>query len=288
MTTDDDTATPRAVLVTGANTGIGFVTARELARRGDRVIIACRSQDKADAAIAQIQAAVPRAEVSFLELDLADLNSVRDAVAALHQQGTELDVVVANAGVAGQRGQTAQGFELAFGINHVGHFAFVTGVLDLLRPSGGATDPARIVVVASGSHFDAKGIDFDVVHRSTASVTGLPEYAVSKLANVVFAQELARRLPTDEVWVGSLHPGTVASDVWRRVPWPIRPIMTRFMDSTDDGARTSIMLATDASVLPHRGPYYSKCELKEPSEFCTPALAAELWQRSEEWVEKYR
>jgi NAD(P)-dependent dehydrogenase (short-subunit alcohol dehydrogenase family) len=277
-------ATPtRTSLVTGANTGIGLVTARELARRGDRVIVACRSEAKARPAIDDIVAATGNDAVEFLALDLADLASVRAAAASLVERGEPLGVLVANAGLAGQRGQTAQGFELAFGTNHLGHFLFVTSVLDLLRDGA----PSRIVIVSSDSHYQAKTIPFDELQRPTKSTTGLPEYAVSKLANVLFAQELARRLP-DDVWVGALHPGVIASDVWRRVPWPVRSLMKLFMKSTEQGAQTSLLCATSDEVLAHRGAYYSAGKLKDPNPAATPELAAELWDRSEAWVADFR
>ncbi len=274
------TAPIRTSLVTGANTGIGLVTARELARHGDRVLIACRSAAKAADAIAGIRAATGSDRVEHVALDLADLDAVQATAAGLLEQGEPIDVLVANAGLAGQRGATAQGFELAFGTNHLGHFLLITQLLPLLEA---APAPSRVAIVSSDSHYQAKGIDWEAVQRPTKTVTGLPEYAVSKLANVLFAQELARRAP-ERVFVGALHPGVIASDVWRRVPWPVRPIMTRFMKSTDDGARTSLLLATDDGVLDHRGAFWSEGALKEPNRVATPELGAELWARSAAWT----
>jgi NAD(P)-dependent dehydrogenase (short-subunit alcohol dehydrogenase family) len=276
-------APTRTCLVTGANTGIGLVTARELARRGDRVILATRSEAKARDAIDQIAAETGNPALEHLPLDLADLASVGQAARTVAGLDAPIDVLVANAGLAGQRGATAQGFELAFGTNHLGHFLFVTSVLDRLR----AAAPSRIVVVSSDSHYQAKGIPFDELRQPTRSMTGLPEYAVSKLANVLFAQELARRLP-DDVWVGALHPGVIASDVWRRVPWPVRPVMKRFMKTTEQGAQTSLLCATAEEVLAHRGAFWSEGKLKDPSAVATPELAAELWDRSEAWVADFR
>jgi NAD(P)-dependent dehydrogenase (short-subunit alcohol dehydrogenase family) len=278
---------PRTIVVTGANTGIGKVTARELARSGDRVVLAGRSQEKLDAAVAEVRASTGSDALETLLVDLTDLASVQRAAAELRGRLGAIDVLVANAGVAGQRGQTAQGFELAFGTNHLGHFLFVTSLLDLVEAAGSTEGPARIVIVSSDSHYDAKGIAFDELQRSTPSMTGLPEYAVSKLANVAFSQELARRLG-DHVWVGALHPGVIASDVWRRIPWPIRPIMTRFMASPDTGAETSLLLATSDEVLSHRGEYWSVLQLKDPSPVATPELAADLWARSERWTADFR
>jgi retinol dehydrogenase-12 len=270
----------RTSLVTGANTGIGRVTAHELARRGDRVILACRSEDKTRPVIDEIIADTGNQAVEFLRLDLADLDSVRDAAQALIERDEPIHVLVANAGLAGQRGQTAQGFELAFGVNHLGHFLFVTLLVDLLRASA----PARIVIVSSDSHYAPDGIDFDALRQPTSSVTGLSEYGVSKLANVLFGQELARRLPADEVWVASLHPGVIASDVWRRVPWPIRPVMKRFMKSNAEGAETSLLCATADPVPIESGGFLFEGEPREPNEVATPELAAELWEHSERWT----
>lgn len=284
---DEPSEPRRTALVTGANTGIGRVTAHELARAGFRVILACRSASKTTPVIDAIVADTGNHDVEFLPLDLADLTSVRAAADVLIARGDPLHVLVANAGVAGQRGTTAQGFELAFGINHLGHFLFVTDLLALLEAGAAPGDPSRIVIVSSDSHFQAKGIDLDAVQRSTPGVTGLREYAVSKLANVAFAQELERRLDPD-VWVCAVHPGVIASDVWRNVPWPVRPIMTRFMRSTDQGASTSLMCATSDEVTSSGVGYWSEGEPKDPNPAATPELAAELWSRSEEWVAPYR
>jgi NAD(P)-dependent dehydrogenase (short-subunit alcohol dehydrogenase family) len=277
----------RTSLVTGANTGIGRVTALELARRGDRVLLACRSEARTRPVVDEIVAATGNCDVEFLPLDLADLDAVRDSAQVLVDRGDPLHVLVANAGLAGQRGTTAQGFELAFGTNHLGHFLFVTSLLDLLRssapvPGGG---PSRVVVVASDSHYTAKhGIDFDAVRRPTRGITGLGEYGVSKLANVLFAQELAERVPAEELWVAAVHPGTVATDVWRRIPGPAASLMKRFMRSPEDGAATTLRCACDDDVLAADGAYWADGVVKAPSRVATPELAAELWRRSEEWV----
>ena len=264
--------------VTGANTGIGRDTALALARRGGRVIIASRSRERTQPVLDQIDSA--GGDATFVACDLADLDSVRAAADEIVGFAEPLHVLVNNAGIAGQRGQTAQGFELAFGINHLGHFLLTTRLLELLRASG----PARVVCVSSDSHYAPDGIDFDAVQQPTKSLTGTPEYGVSKLANVCFAQELARREDPAVLTTYSLHPGVIASDIWRRVPWPVRPIMTRFMKSTEEGAQTSLYCATDPALAGESGHFYSDCARKEPSEAATPELGAELWRRSEEWV----
>lgn len=278
METTDELQGKRFV-VTGANTGIGRATALDLARRGGTVVLACRSAASTLAVIDEIRATTGNDRCEHLPIDLADLPSVHRAAATLVERGEPIDVLVANAGLAGQRGLTAQGFELAFGTNHLGHFLLVTSVLDLLR----AAAPARVVVVSSDSHYAAKGLPEEALRRPTKSITGMREYERSKLANVLFTQELARRVPADEVGVHALHPGVIASDIWRRVPWPVRPLMTSRMRTTEQGAQTSLWCATSPELDGRSGGYYSDCAPKEPSAVATPELAAWLWERSEEW-----
>jgi retinol dehydrogenase-12 len=270
----------RTFLITGANAGIGLATASELATRGGRVYVASRSPAKGEAAVATIKASTGNESVFFLPLDLADLDSARACAASFLALGEPLHVLINNAGVAGRQGVTRQGFEQAFGVNHLGHFALTTALLDCLVASA----PARVVNVSSDSHYQARGIDFDALRRRGRGLTGMPQYAVSKLCNVLFTQELARRMQGTGVTTYALHPGTVASDIWRRVPWPVRPLITSRMISTEEGARTSLYCATSGEVAQDSGLFYDKCAEREPSPVATPALAAELWKRSEEWI----
>ena len=269
----------RTFLVTGGNTGIGLATARALAQRGARVHLACRSEQKGRAAAAAIAAAAGTDQVRFLYLDLADLGSVRASAQAFLALGEPLHVLINNAGVAGRRALTKDGFELMFGVNHLGHFAFTVALLDCLTSSR-----ARIVNVASDAHYAARGVNFDQLRRPARGITGMPEYAVSKLCNVLFTQELARRLAGSGVTSYSLHPGVVASDIWRRVPWPVRPLVTRRMISVDRGAQTSLYCATSPELAEVSGRYYDNCAERQPSPVATAELAGQLWQRSEEWT----
>lgn len=272
----------RVFLVTGGNTGIGYATALDLASRGGRVHIACRSPEKGQAAAASIAAATSRDLVSYLKLDLADLASARSAAAEFLACGEPLHVLINNAGVAGQRGRTADGFEIHFGVNHLGHFAFTRELLPALRASA----PARVVNVSSMAHYAAKGVDFGAVRRPARTLTGMAEYSVSKLCNVLFTQELARR----ETGAGSrvdacaLHPGVIASDIWRRVPQPARWLMTRRMRTTEEGARTSLYCATAPGLAGVSGRYYDDCQEKQPSKIATIELAGQLWDMSAKWV----
>jgi retinol dehydrogenase-12 len=270
----------RTVVVTGANTGIGLATASALAGQGWRVFVACRSEGKGAAAVASIKAATGNDAVFLLMLDLADLASVRTCAAEFLARGEALHVLINNAGVGGRRGLTKQGFELMFGVNHLGHFLLTELLLERLTSSG----PARVVTVASDAHYSARGIDWDALRRPARGITGLGEYAVSKLCNVLFSQELARRTEGTGVHAYALHPGVVASDIWRRVPWPVRPLVTRRMLTVDQGAQTSLYCATSPSVAGDSGRFYDKCALREASEVATPELGRALWERSEAWT----
>jgi retinol dehydrogenase 12 len=270
---------PRTFLVTGGNTGIGLATATALALGGGRVYIACRSAERGAAAVTAIKAASGSDAVALLPLDLASLASVRDCATSFLARDEPLHVLVNNAGVGGQRGLTADGFELHFGVNHLGHFALTMLLLGRLTESG----DARVVNVSSDSHYRAKGIDFDAVKQRT-SFTGTREYAISKLCNVLFTQELARRLGDGAVVATyALHPGVVASDIWRRVPALVRPLVTRRMITTEEGARTSAYCATSAEVAAQTGLFYDKCQLRPASRVATAELAGQLWRHSADW-----
>ena len=276
----------RTFLVTGGNTGIGLATATALARGGGQVYIACRSAERGTAAVSAIKAASGSDSVALLALDLASLASVRDCAASFLARDEPLHVLVNNAGVGGQRGLTADGFELHFGVNHLGHFALTMLLLDRLTESGRGAEGrgARVVNVSSEVHYSAKGIDFDAVRQRTSFI-GTREYAVSKLCNVLFTRELARRLGDGAgITTYALHPGVVASDIWRRIPALVRPLVTRRMITTEEGARTSVYCATSAEVATQTGLFYDKCQVKPASRVATPELAEQLWKHSAEWA----
>ncbi len=275
----------RVALVTGANTGIGLVTARELCARGARVFIACRSAATGQAAADTIRKAVSGAQVELLSLDLGDFDSVRRCAEAFLNKNLPLHLLINNAGLAGARGMTKSGFELAFGTNHVGHFLLTQLLLERIKASAAEAAPARIVTVASRAHYRAAAIDWAALQKPSATRTGLAEYSVSKLANTLFSAELSRRLAGTGVTTYALHPGVVASDVWRAVPWPFRSLMKRWMITVEEGALTTLHCATSAEAGKETGLYYDKCKVKTPSALAQDgALARELWQRSEAWV----
>jgi len=279
--TSSQTLSGRVALITGANTGIGLVTARELARLGAHVFIACRSVEKGQIAVDGIRRTTGNEKVELLALDLGDFDSIRRCAQMFLARELPLHLLINNAGLAGAKGMTKSGCELAFGTNHMGPFLLTQLLLDRIKQSA----PARIVTVASRAHIRVSGINFDDVRQPTKGKAALPEYGVSKLANVLFSAELGRRLAGTGVTTYSLHPGVVATDVWREVPALIRPLIKLLMISTEEGAATTLYCATSAEAGRETGLYYDKCKVKAPSAVGQDAaLAAELWRRSEDWL----
>lgn len=273
----------RVCLITGANTGIGRVTARALARDGMHVVLACLSEARTRPAIEQIQAEAGRDSASFLPLDLGDLSSVRQCAQSFLARDRPLHLLINNAGVAGKKGITASGFEMAFGINHVGHFLLTELLKERLLQSG----PARIVIVASQAHRRSPGLRFDAVQRPTQSLSGIAEYGTSKLANILHAAELARRLAGTAVHTYALHPGVVATDLWRNVPAPIRwpMINLRRMLTPEQGAETVLYCARSQAVENDSGLYYRRSRVAEPSALAQDRnLAEKLFLLSQRWV----
>lgn len=267
--------TGRRVVITGANIGVGRATAEALARRGAHVVLACRSRERALPVRHAIRA--EGGEASIVTLDLADLRSVARAAGRIAE--APFDVLIDNAGVGGARGVTADGFELAFGVNYLGHFALTRALLGSLRPGG------RVVHLGSGSHERAPGLDLEAARRPTRSFTGVPEYAHSKLCVMLFHAELSRRLAGTGLSSVAADPGDVASEAYRHVPWPVRAWMTRGMKAPAEGARAPSFCATDARA--QNGRLYEAgregvAVERAPSERAAdPALAAELWRWSE-------
>lgn len=272
----------KTFIVTGANTGIGKITAGDLASRGAHVILACRNEAKTAPVVDEIKRVTGNDAVRFYPIDLTDLGSVRACADALLAEPTPIHTLINNAGMAGLRGQTAAGFELAFAANHLGHYLLTR----LLLPRLTAAAPARVVNVSSRSHYQAKGIDWAALRQPSKSYTGMTEYAVSKLCNVLFAKELARRTEGTGVTTYALHPGVIASDIWgRRMPRPLAWLATRFMITTEQGALTTLHCATALELAGASGRYYDDRKEKRPSRLADDAaLATELWTRSAEWV----
>jgi NAD(P)-dependent dehydrogenase (short-subunit alcohol dehydrogenase family) len=271
----------RTVLVTGATSGIGRVTAQQLARLGARVYLAGRSQSASEALAREISAQVGRDAARWIPLDLAQLASVRDCADRFLALDEPLHILVNNAGLAGARGATRDGFEMAFGVNHLGHFLLTDLLLDRIKASG----PARIVTVASRAHRHARSIDWDDLRRPTRSLTGIREYGVSKLANILFSAELARRLEGSPVSTYCLHPGVVDTRIWRAVPALLRPLVKlRGLLTPEEGARTTLYCAV-ACPQSESGLYYADARRCLPSALAQDVdLARTLWERSAAWT----
>lgn len=275
----DQSLAGRVVLITGASSGIGRVTACELARRGAHVFIATRSLPRTQAVLDEIRQA--QGKVEWLALDLSDFNSVRECAKVFLARQLPLHILINNAGQAGARGLTPAGFEVAFGTNHLGHFLLT----QLLQERLIASAPARVITVASTAHYKLKQFDWPSLQQPTKTKTAFPEYCISKLANVLFSAELGRRLQGTGVTTYALHPGVIASDIWRSIPWPVRPIIKLFMQSNEQGAATTLYCATEPALAQQTGLYYDECQPKRASRLGQDlALAAELWQRSSAWV----
>jgi len=284
FTADDVTEQAgRRFLITGANAGLGFETAKVLAARGGHVVFACRDEGRAVAAMERIRADVPTAELSFQPLDLADLDQVRAAADAV-LGGPRIDVLINNAGVMiPPKTLTKQGYELQFGVNHLGTFAF-TG---LIHPH---VDD-RIVVTASIAH---KGGTMDYSDLSASrSYHNWQRYQTSKLANLMFMYELDRRLSAAGRATQAIgcHPGVALTELTRHLPFPLRrmtPLAAPFFNSAAQGAWPTLQAATGANV--QGGDYLGPQGLGEISGRSGPAratrdardpkLAAELWRRS--------
>lgn len=278
----------RCIMITGANTGLGFETARILASKGARVLLACRNQAKAEAAIGRIHETFPRASLSFVSLDQADLSSVREAAEAVALE-QRLDVLINNAGIMSSRkGRTNDGFEHHMGINHLGAFALTALLLPRLAEQKGS----RVVITSSLAHRRGK-IDFDDWVDGEMSKPG-QLYSNSKLANLLFAYELDRRLRTANMHVSAVacHPGMASSELFRdgsKFIKALAPLLGRLVNSASQGAWPTLQAATDPAV--ESGGYYGPQGLggiKGPSgpatrsqQAASPALAKQLWDASE-------
>ena len=273
----------KIVIVTGANAGIGKVTARELAKMGAHVVMICRSQQRGEAARQEIINASGSKKVDLLIADLSSQADIRQVAAEFQQKYDRLDVLVNNAGAYFRtRHESVDGFELTFALNHIGYFLLTNLLLDMLKASA----PARIVNVSSDAHKGGK-VDFDDLQATKSyGQQGFGAYSNSKLMNILFTNELARRLEGTNVTANSLHPGFVASNFAKNnggIAKLFMPIMHLFAISEDKGAETSIYLASSPEVEGVTGKYFFKKKAIEPAEQAkATAVARQLWEVSEE------
>jgi retinol dehydrogenase-14 len=273
----------KTVVVTGANSGIGFETAAALAGAGATVTITGRDASKTEAAARSLSERAGGAVVDAAVFDLSSMESVRRGAAELLERLPRIDVLVNNAGaVLGTRQETVDGLERTFATNHLGPFLLTVLLLDRLKESA----PSRIVNVSSAAHNGApRGLDFDDL-QSTRGYRGMKAYSASKLANIYFTVELARRLEGTGVTANCLHPGTVATGFARDGDTRLLrigvAIASPFMLSPARGAETSIYLASSPEVEGVSGRYFARCRPRQPSRAARDSEAARrLWEVSE-------
>ncbi|XP_041810503.1 dehydrogenase/reductase SDR family member 13-like [Chelmon rostratus] len=277
----------KTAVVTGANTGIGKTTAMDLARRGARVILACRDRRRAEAAVQEIIEETGNSQVIFMQLDLASLQSVRSFADNFLRSESRLDLLINNAGLM-NGGKTEDGFGMIFGVNHLGHFLLTVLLLDRLKASG----PSRVVTVASKAYTMGK-VDFNCLttHRDLAlggsDYQLFQKYCHSKLCNVLFTYELAKRLQGTNVTCYSLHPGAIKTEIGRNTGfwWNLflTPIIFLFFVDAESGAQTTLHCALEEGVEHLSGHYFTHCAplTSIESKARDNAVAKKLWELSE-------
>ncbi|KAL7844122.1 hypothetical protein SRHO_G00226610 [Serrasalmus rhombeus] len=280
--------TGKTAIVTGANTGIGKFIALDFARRGARVILACRSEARGTAALQDIRQRSGNQNVHLRLIDTSSLESVRKFAAQILQEEKELHILVNNAAASGlPRGITPDGLEVSFATNHIGPFLLTNLLLDLLKKSA----PARIVNISSVNHWRGK---VDLSHFRGDNLTYRMDsvYNHTKLHNIIWTNELARRLQGTGVTANSLHPGVVMTEVMRHYNWLVRLIFNTigifFFKSSEEGAVSAIYCAVAEETEGITGKYFdSDCSLVLPApEARDPAVAAKAFEYCERLTAK--
>jgi NAD(P)-dependent dehydrogenase (short-subunit alcohol dehydrogenase family) len=283
--TENTRIVDKVVIITGANTGIGKENAIDHAKRGAKVYIACRDIKRGEDALKEIRQQSGSDNIHFLQLDLASLDSVREFSRKFHELESQLHILINNAGVmACPKALTKDGFEMQLGTNHLGHFLLTNLLLDLLK----ASSPSRIIVVSSSGH-KMSDIDKDDL-MNEKSYSKWKAYGRSKLANILFARELSKKLEGTGVTVNSCHPGVVQTELGRHMnenvrKYLIQPFFLPFFKTPWEGAQTQIYLALDPELSEVSGKYFNNCMEETPSK---PArddeTAAWLYKKSAELV----
>ena len=270
------------VIITGANSGIGKATSLELAKTGATVVMACRSKDRGEEAVEEVRAQSGNDSVRLMLCDLGSLKSIEEFCSQFRKEFSRLDVLINNAGVIlPGRHNTADGNELQFGVNHLGHFLLTNRLMDLIVASA----PARIVIVSSGAHKSGR-IHFEDVNL-TKNYSVWRAYGQSKLANLLFGYELAERLKGTGVTVNCLHPGAVATSMGVNRDTGFGTFITRllkpFFLTSQQGAETTIYLATSDDIAGVTGKYfYRKKPVRSSKSSHDKAAGKRLWDLSEE------
>ncbi len=268
-------------VITGANSGIGFETAKELASRGAYIVMVCRNEDKAEAARRRIEESATAAGIDIVLCDFAIQSDIRKAAEEIRSRFDKIDVLINNHGfIASGRTETVDGLESTFAVNHIGYFLFTNLLLDLLKN----TEKARVINVASAAH---RGGVFDPDNlQLTSGFTPWRAYANSKLFNILFTKELAERVKDTGITANCLHPGVVRSSFGShgsflfRILWAVGSL---FMVSNKKGAETSIYLATSDEVADVNGAYFKNKKVAVPKKAArNPENARQLWEISEQ------
>lgn len=282
----------KVILVTGANTGIGKETARVLYKHNAHVIMGCRNQERMDEAIADIKANAPSSKgiLEGMVLNLGDLDSVKQFAKDFAARQLPLHILMLNAGqMVPPYAKTPQGFETQMGINHFGHFVLTNLLLPIMKQtSENSAEPVRIVVTSSLGH-KMGTISFDDMDWSKRGYSEWKAYGQSKLANILFAKELAKKLQqsnlSQKIHTYSLHPGSIPTELGRDrgyVRWFYK-LGSIFMKSIPQGAATQVYCATAPECKDETGLYYSDCNVATPSEEArNDDIASKLWQVSEQ------
>ena len=273
----------KLAIVTGANSGMGMATVEALSDEGAKVIMLCRNEKRGMEAFKKLMEKKDR-QIELMLCDLGDYSSIRSFASRVKEKYKRIDILVNNAGfISLDRQETKEGLERQFGINHIGHFLLTTELLDLMG------EGSRIVVVASGAHKAGK-IHFDDINLKRG-YNVVRAYSQSKLANVLFAKELSKRLKDRGITVNCCHPGAVATNmgVSRETGFgkTITGLLKPFFQTPAEGARTAIFLATDESVKDISGEYFYRCKIAKSSRRSNdPELAKKLYEFSEALVKE--
>jgi retinol dehydrogenase-14 len=270
----------KVALVTGASSGIGLEAAVVLASEGAEVVLVARDRARGEAALAEVKARGKSSTPSLLLADLSSQAAIRELAAQFRKAHDRLDILVNNAGtVSDQRRVTIDGLEQTFAVNHLAYFLLTNLLVDLLEKSA----PARVVNVASVGHKSGE-LDFDDLGYERGGYWIMKAYARSKLANVLFTRELARRLEGKGVTVNCLHPGAVATPIWKKAPWYARPVLAvakLFMISPAEGGSRIVYLATSPEVASETGGYFERNRRVPPAPLGQDdAIGQKLWDVS--------
>lgn len=270
--------TRSVVLITGGNSGIGKATAQALVARDYHVIIAARQQEKSLLVAQEIRDHTTRGEIEALPLDLASFDNIRHFSAQIRDRCPRLDVLINNAGLFTLKKElTRDGFEMQIGVNHLGHFLLTQQLLPLLQQS----ENGRIINVSSMMHRFGK-IDLTSFREDGQRYNPFRAYAQSKLANALFTRALAEKLDHTDITVNALHPGGVATDIVRNIPAPFAWLYKRLLLTPEQGAKTSIFLASSPLARRETGKYFVSCREAPFSRLArNEKLAQRLWEASE-------